>query len=204
MEQLTIDGRELLAGEIPGANLEEILITLMEHPLTSGRIITSVVLNGEPYSEEVPHAALEVERESILSLSLSTLTVEDMGLAFLKEGPKYVLALSEALPKIVETFRLGDEHEANEHFLNFLESLQLLMSMLEQTRNVLNLWQGGDEAATSELNKHLDSFLELLTNIIALQEQKDWIFLADVLEYELSDSLIRLSEILPELSQGGH
>ena len=204
MEQLTIDGREYKAAEISGANLEEILITLMEHPSTSGRIITSVVLNGEPYSEEVPHAALEVERGSISTLSLNTLTVEDMGLAFLKEGPKYIVALSEALPQIVETFRLGDEHEANEHFLNFLEALQLLMSMLEQTRNVLNLWQGGDEAASSELNRHLDGFLELLTNIITLQEQKDWIFLADVLEYELSDSLVRLSEILPQLSQGGH
>jgi hypothetical protein len=204
MEQITIDGQELKATDIAGSNLEEILLTIMEHPSTNGRVITSVILNGEPYSEEVPHAALEVERESILTLSLDTLTIEDVGLDFLKTGPQYLMALTEAIPKIVESFRLGDEHEANEHFLNFLEALQLLMSMLEQTRNVLSLWQGGDENAGSELNRYLDSFLEILTNIITLQEQKDWIFLADVLEYELADSLTQLAEILPRLSQGGH
>jgi uncharacterized UPF0160 family protein len=132
------------------------------------------------------------------------LTLEDLGLNFLKEGPKYVTAILESLPKIVEAFRLGDEHEANEHFLNFLEALQLLMSMLEQTRHVLNLWQGGDEEKNSGLNEYLDSLLEILNTLISLQEQKDWIFLADVLEYELSDSLKKLSELLPLLSQGGH
>ncbi|MDR2350965.1 MAG: hypothetical protein LBF41_10180 [Deltaproteobacteria bacterium] len=204
MEQITIDGREFEARDIQGANLEEILMTILEHPSTNGRIITGVVLNGEPYSEEVPHAALEVERGNILSLSLNTATIEDLGLDFLKSGPKFLATLTEALPKIVETFRMGDEQEANEHFLNFLEALQLLMSMLEQTRNVLALWQGGDENGGSELNRYLDSLLEILNNIITLQEQKDWIFLADVLEYELGDSLERLAEIIPGLGQGGH
>ncbi|MDR1164373.1 MAG: hypothetical protein LBO66_00605 [Deltaproteobacteria bacterium] len=204
MEILTIDGQELAATEIVGANLEEILLTLLEHPSTSGRVITGVLLNGQPYSEEVPHAALEVDRSSISSLSLDTRTLEDMGLNFLKVGPRYLETLLEALPKIVETFRLGDDHEANEHFLNFLEALQLLMSMLEQTRHVLNLWQGGDGENSSELSVYLDSLVEVLNTLISLQEQKDWIFLADVLEYELADSLKNLARILPLLSQGGH
>ncbi|MDR1081923.1 MAG: hypothetical protein LBQ79_13430 [Deltaproteobacteria bacterium] len=204
METLTVDGLEMTAGEIAGANLEEILLNLMEHPVTNGRIICSVVVNGSPYSEEVPHAALEVDRSSIETLVLDTQTLEDMGLSFLKTGPSYLGTLLEALPKIVESFRLGDEHEANEHFLNFLEALQLLMSMLEQTRHVLNLWQGGDGENGSELTVYLDGLVEVLNTLISLQEQKDWIFLADVLEYELSDSLRRLAEILPTLSRGGH
>jgi hypothetical protein len=204
METLTVDGLEMAASEVPGANLEEILLTIMEHPVTNGRIICSVVVNGSPYSEEVPHAALEVDRSSIASLSLDTLTLEDMGLNFLKTGPQYLSTLSEALPKIVESFRVGDEHEANEHFLNFLEALQLLMSMLEQTRHVLNLWQGADGENGSELTAYLDGRVEVLNTLISLQEQKDWIFLADVLEYELADSLKRLADILPTLGKGGH
>ncbi|MDR2354432.1 MAG: hypothetical protein LBF22_14995 [Deltaproteobacteria bacterium] len=204
METLTIDGVEIIANEIAGANLEEILLNLLEHPRTNGRIITGVVLNGKPYAEEVPHAALEVDRSTISSLSLDTLTLEDMGLNFLKVGPEYLNTLVEAIPKIVESFRLGDEYEANEHFLNFLEALQLLLSMLEQSRQVLNLWQGGDEENSSELTNYLHSLVELLNNLISLQEQRDWIYLADVLEYELSDSLRQLAGLLPQLSQGGH
>jgi hypothetical protein len=204
MQDLTIDGQSLSASEIAGANLEEILISLMEHPSTNGRVITGVRLNGEPYCEEVPHAALEVDRQSIQSLSLDTLTLEDMGLNFLKTGPTYLATLLEALPKIVENFRLGDEQEANEHFLNFLEALHLLMTLLEQTRHVLGLWEGGDHEGASSLNKYLDSLVQILNTLISLQEQKDWIYLADVLEFELDDSLRKLAALLPSLCQGGH
>jgi hypothetical protein len=204
METVTIDGQNFVASEISGSNLEEILLNILDHPSTTGRVITGVLLNGEPYSEEVPHAALEVERATIHTLVLDTLTIEDMGLAFLKQGPDYLQTLLEALPRIVEAFRLGDEQEANEFFLNFLESLQLLMSMLEQTRQVLNLWQGQDEENSSELSRFLDSLVEVLNTLISLQEQKDWIFLADVLEYELTDSLKKLADLLPRLIEGGH
>jgi hypothetical protein len=204
MQNLTVDGQSLSASEVQGANLEEILINLMEHPSTIGRVITGVNLNGEPYSEEVPHAALEVSRNTIETLSLKTLTLEDMGFNFLKTSPLYVVTLLEALPKIVETFRIGDEQEANEHFLNFLEALHLLMTLLEQTRHVLGLWQGSDNENISSLNQYLDSLVSILNTLINLQEQKDWIFLADVLEYELQDSLKRLSDLLPTLCRGGH
>jgi hypothetical protein len=204
MQNLTVDGQSLTVTEIAGANLEEILISLMEHPCTNGRVITGVRLNGEPYSEEIPHAAIEVERQSIESLSLDTLTLEDMGVNFLRTGPAYLATLLEALPKIIENFRLGDEREANEHFLNFLEALHLLMTLLEQTRQILGIWEGGDNESASSLNQYLDSLAEILNNMASLQEQKDWIYLADVLEFELDNSLRRLAALLPVLCQGRH
>jgi hypothetical protein len=204
MQNLTIDGQTLTPTDIGGNNLEEILINLMEHPSTSGRIIKNVLVNGHPYAEEVPHAALEVTRNHISSLSLDTLTLEDMSMTFLKTGPAYLDTLLNALPKIIENFRLGDEQEANEHFLNFLEALHLLMNMLEQTRQVLGLCQGEENEKTTALNNYLNSLLEVLNTLISLQEQKDWIFLADVLEYELTDSLKNLGELLPQLTSGGN
>ncbi|MDR1086034.1 MAG: hypothetical protein LBP22_14545 [Deltaproteobacteria bacterium] len=204
MQSLTVDGQDMAFADITGTNLEEILVCLMDHPSINGRIITGVYLNGEPYEEEVPHAALEVERQTISSLSLKTLTMEDLGLNFLQAGPEYLETLISALPKIVENFRLGDEQEANEHFLNFLEALHLLMSMLEQTRHILGLWQGQNNDSSSSLNGYLESLVEILNTLINLQEQKDWIFLADVLEYELTDSLGQLKELLPKLCQKGH
>ncbi|MDR2141880.1 MAG: hypothetical protein LBR11_08855 [Deltaproteobacteria bacterium] len=204
MQSLIVDGQEMTVNEIPGANLEEILVSLMEHPSVNGRLIAGVYLNGEPYVEEVPHAALEVERQSIANLTLKTMTMEDLSLNFLEAGPKYVSALIEALPVIVENFRLGDEREANEHFLNFLEALHLLMSMLEQTRHILGLWQGQNTDSASALNQYLESIVEILNTLINLQEQNDWIFLADVLEYEMAESLNDLKDLLPRLCQKGH
>lgn len=204
MNSLTVDGNNLTAGEISGDNLEEILSTLMEHPVVANRVITKVLLNGDQYSEEVPHAALEVERGQIDSLELVTHTAEDLCLHFLEHGHYFVETLREALPKIVDEFRLGDEMEANEHFLGFLESLHLLISMLEQAKLSMGL---GDEISVSDkgsLNDFLGSLGQTLSNMVSLQEQSDWIYLADVMEYELDSALADLIELMPLLKKAGH
>ena len=204
MNSLTVDGTIMTAGEITGANLEEIIMTLMEHPSVVNRVITKVLVNGDNYSEEVPHAALDVEREEIDSLELVTHTAEEMGLHFLENGHYLVGILRQALPKIVEEFRLGDETEANEHFLGFLESLHLLISMLEQTKLTIGLGEDIEVQSESSLNTYLERLSETLGTLVNLQEQSDWIYLADVLEFELDGSLGDLIDLLPRLTKAGH
>jgi len=204
MNSLTVDGTLMTAGEITGANLEEIIMTLMEHPSVVNRVITKVLVNGDTYSEEVPHAALDVEREEIDSLELVTHTAEEMSLHFLENGHYLVGVLRQALPKIVEEFRLGDETEANEHFLGFLESLHLLISMLEQTKLTIGLGEDIEVQDESSLNTYLEQLSETLGTLVSLQEQSDWIYLADVLEFELDGSLGDLIDLLPRLTKAGH
>ncbi len=204
MNTLTVDGNTLTARDIAGANLEEILITLLEHPVVTSRVITQVLVNGSHYSEEVPHAALEVKRGQIDTLELVTNSAEDLCLHFLENGRFFVDSLRLALPKIVDEFRLGDEVEANEHFLSFLESLHLLLSMLKQAKQAMGL---GDEIVVDgrdSLNSYLEKLGATLTTLISLQEQSDWIYLADVLEYELDNALVDLIDLLPKLKNAGH
>lgn len=204
MNSLTVDGSNLSAGEISGENLEEILSTLMEHPVVANRVITKVLVNGDQYSEEVPHAALEVERNQIDSLELVTHTAEDLCLHFLEHGHYFVDTLRAALPKIVDEFRLGDEMEANEHFLGFLESLHLLISMLDQAKISMGL--GGEIAVNDKgsLNDFLEALGRTLSAMVSLQEQSDWIYLADIMEYELDGALLDLIELMPLLKKAGH
>ena len=204
MNSLTVDGLKLAAGEVLGENLEEILCALMEHPQVANRVITKVTVNGDDYSEEVPHAALEVERHQIESLDLVTHSAEDLSLHFLENGHFLVDSLRQALPKIVDEFRLGDEVEANEHFLAFLESLHLLISMLEQSKIAMGLGDDIEVGGRGSLNGFLDQLGAILTTLVGLQEQSDWIYLADVLEYELDGALDDLKELLPLLKKAGH
>ena len=204
MNSLTVDGLKLATGEISGENLEEILSALMEHPQVTNRVITRVTVNGDVYSEEVPHAALEVERGQIESLELITHSAEELSLHFLENGHFLVDSLRQALPKIVDEFRLGDEVEANEHFLAFLESLHLLISMLEQSKMAMGLGDDIEVGGRDSLNGFLDLLGAILTTMVGLQEQSDWIYLADVLEYELDGALDDLKDLLPLLKKAGH
>lgn len=204
MNSLTVDGHTLTTAEITGANLEEILMSLMEHPVVANRVITKVLLNGNQYSEEVPHAAIEVERGQIDSLELVTYTAEDICLHFLEHGHFFVDSLRQALVKIVDEFRLGDETEANEHFLSFLESLHLLVNLLKQTKLSMGLGEDIAVDGHESLNTYLERLGGTLDTLLNLQEQADWIYLADILEYELDLSLADLIDLLPLLKKAGH
>ncbi|MDR3039003.1 MAG: hypothetical protein LBV21_06940 [Candidatus Adiutrix sp.] len=204
MNTLTVDGNSLTARDVGGTNLEEIITNLMEHPAVVNRVITQVLVNGDNYSEEVPHAALEVMRSQIDRLDLVTHTAEDLCLHFLEHGHYFVETLRLALPKVVEEFRLGDETEANEHFLSFLESLHLTLNMVEQAKISMGLGEDIAVGGLGSLNDYLGRLERTLTSLTALQEQSDWVYLADVLEYELDQSLAELIELLPLLKKAGH
>ena len=204
MNTLTVDGNSLLAQDVEGANLEEIISTLMEHPAVSNRVITKVLVNGDNYSEEMPHAALEVERSQIKRLELITHSAEELCLHFLGNGHYFVETLRLALPKVVEEFRLGDENDANEHFLSFLESLHLTLNMVEQAKQAMGLGEDIAVGAKGSLNDYLVRLAGTLNTLAGLQEQSDWVYLADVLEFELDQALAELIELLPLLKKAGH
>lgn len=204
MDTLTVDGRNLTAQDVAGANLEEIIMSLMEHPAVNNRVITEVLVNGDAYSEEVPHAALEVSRDQINRLDLVTHSAEDLCLHFLEHGHYFVETLRLALPKVVEEFRLGDEAEANEHFLSFLESLHLTLGMVEQAKTALGLGEDIAVDGKGSLSGYLGRLSQTLSSLVTLQEQSDWIYLADILEYELDQALVELTELLPLLKKAGH
>jgi hypothetical protein len=162
-------------------------------------MIGEVRLNGEVYSEAIPHEAIEVGRSEIEVLDIITRSPEEIARHFLKNGPHLINALLGALPRINEMFRLGDEAEANEHYLRFLESLHLLASMLEKVASVIGVKPDLPIHERESFNDHLRKLAETLTQLLDVQEQTDWIFLADLLEYELTPELEALVVLLPKL-----
>ncbi len=201
---ISIDGQPIDAASIEGNNLEEILIVLQERHISADRLVGDVLLNGESYSEDLPHAAVEILRTDIETLELVTRSPEDIAVHFLKNGAHLIDSMAVSLPKITEMFRMGDEAEANEHFLRFLESLHLLVNMLSQVGNVISIRFDLPVGEHDSLNQNLNKLADILTNLLDIQEKKDWIFLADLLEYELTPQLDELRELLPHLRETAH
>ena len=164
-------------------------------------MIGEVRLNGEVYSEIIPHEAIEVVRSDIQALDIITRSPDQIARHFLRNGHHLINAMLEALPKINEMFRLGDEAEANEHYLRFLESLHLLVSMMEKVAAVIGVKPDLPIDHRQSLNDHLRNLAGTLTQLLNVQEQTDWIFLADLLEYELTPELEALVVLFPKLDK---
>jgi hypothetical protein len=196
---ITINGRELAPGDVSGANLEEILSDIQERHLETNDMVSEVKLNGVTYTEDLPHASVEVERENIKTLELAVVSPEQVACHFLDHGDQLVSALIASLPHITEMFRLADEAEANEHFLRFLESLHLLISMLDRVGQVMGITFNAILNDQTSVNGQLKNLAATLTQLLDIQEQTDWIYLADLLEYELSPQLEALKTAIPQL-----
>jgi hypothetical protein len=194
--RILIDGKPLDPHELRGDNLEEILGEIQELR-EKETVVSDVLVNGRPYSEDVPHAALEVSRKEIETLELTTCSVEEIALHFLKHSVAIIDALLAGLPKIVEMFRLGDESEANEHYLRLLESLQLLFEMVGRVGQALSLDFDRPLGSGTSLKRAVEKIATIMSDLLRIQEDSDWIYLADVLEYELKEVLSEFRDLLP-------
>ena len=202
--QITINGNPVNPDSIPGENLEEVLAEIQEKHIPRDSIVGDVLLNGSSYSEDLPHASLEVLRSEIRTLEIVTRSAEEIVRHFIAHGPAIVSSLLESLPRIVEMFRLGDEAEANEHFLRFLESLHLMVNMLQKVATFVETGPDQSRGDRESLNERMRSLADILTRLLETQEQSDWIYLADLLEYELTPELSAIRDLVPRIDRKLH
>ena len=201
---ISIDGNCVEESQVQGQNLESILAHVQDHHLPPNRMLGEVILNGQSYSEDIPHAAVEVERTEINRLELITRSSEEIALHFLQNGATILESLLSALPAIIEIFRLGDETEANEHYLRFLDALHLLVGMLDHATKIMDIPLKQQIKEYGSLDNRLRKLAEMVTQLLKIQQETDWIYLADILEYELTPELEMLRDIMPHLRGTAH
>lgn len=199
-----INGQNIDESRVVGSTLEEILADLQESFIPEDHIVREVRLNGATYQEDLPHAAIEIPRDTIQALELFLISSEEISIHFLAHSSLHINSLLEGIPKIAEMFRLGDEQEANEHYLRFLESLHLFVNMAEKASQTVGVNFDLPVGQRESLNERLTKLSATLSQMLSIQEQTDWVYLADLLEYELSPELEALCDLLPQLTSNAH
>ncbi|RZB34892.1 MAG: hypothetical protein SRB1_00660 [Desulfobacteraceae bacterium Eth-SRB1] len=176
--KILIDGTETtLSGSF--GNLEEVLQEILKNQISEEKIVWTVRLNGENYSEKSPHDARKIRIDDIYTLEIGTTDKTGIGRSFLENSGMIFDNLCKSAEKISGLFRMSDEKEANRHFVKFLESYRDLILMFRQGEDILEL----------DSQEKLASLEKIADEIIAAQEKEDWIMLADLLEYELAPLL---------------
>lgn len=175
---IKIDGNvsELKISEF--ANLEELLKTLAEQDSLQGRVITDVLVNGQPFSEIYPHQAEDMGCAEIESVEVRS---EDMG--------KMAVNMAQEMHKVANMMRSGAENVARllrEDKQN--EALELLQDLLDVTRDFMGLlnllkekYLGGPDDAMA---LKTEEFSGLISEMSEVLENEDWLLLADLLEFE--------------------
>ena len=186
--ELLVDGQQ--TGMIGAfANLEDILARIASDQDGRDRVVWSVKLNGQNYSETVPHDSKGIIIDDIRSLEIDTMGRTEIVQDFLRNGGNMVEILYESAKKISGIFRKTDEKEANKYFAEFIDLYRNFFYMLQQSGDIMEINFDTADIKGSSVNERLMTLQKLFDQMIHVQEQEDWIMLADLLEYELAPIL---------------
>lgn len=194
--EISLDRKRLGLERAQSNNLEEILMKVMSEHVQPGKIITAVKLNGTGYSEKNPHDAASVPMKDIRTLEIDTMSAEEMARHFFTKGGKYLDLLIKGAEKISELFRVADETEANDHYVEYLENLQLFLQMIAQCTEVLHLDLSAIPFQKATVKDEVQKLSGVIDQMRKVQENEDWVMLADLLEYELIPLLKEWNGIL--------
>src|SRR6218665_3017113 len=101
---IIIDGQESSFKVNNFANLEELLVKVMEQDYLENRVVTDVLINDESFSEIYPHQAEDIETREIASVEIRSVPVAEMAMSISRELYKVVQIMSEGSRKVAELF----------------------------------------------------------------------------------------------------
>ncbi|MFQ5431297.1 MAG: hypothetical protein ACE5EN_02170 [Nitrospinota bacterium] len=192
---------EEIEQEVDGFNtLGDLLENLKRSRFGDQEFISAISVNGDTI-EDSKRAGLENRSISeITSLEISTDHPLDVSLRVLENMGEFLRHLVALINQSADKFRMDDETDANKYFVNCVEGLQTFVGVLDKVRSLNNLdlsliQQGSVSAAEKQ-----DELLKIFNSLHVTQTNRDWIAVADLLEYELAPLISDWKDILPAIS----
>ena len=175
---IIIDGRQSAMEIGHFANLEEILVKVMENETVSGHVVTDVLVNQESFTEIYPHHAEDVEAEDIQSVEIRTMGLHEMAHEVTKELFVVVKIMQNGSKGVSGLLRQGDT----------AEGLEVFQDLLDVTRNFLgtitSLHQRFPMQDVTLYESVARTLEDLFVEMCDVMGEQDWLLLADLLEYE--------------------
>jgi hypothetical protein len=198
--EVVLDGK-LVKDDITGDNLQQVLESLSRDKIGKDRALKEVLINGQPYEEDKFGPPQSVSRGSIKRLGVQTISAREMALHFLTSADPTLNALIESTTPVAEMLNAGDTQNANERYLQLLNTLQLFLQMVEQCGEVLNLDMEGARLEEVSAKESLGRLGGLIEQMLEAQQQENWRNLADVIQYDLGPELQTWKKLLPLIAR---
>lgn len=196
---ILINGLEKTVDLTEVKSLDEALGVVLEKDVDPGHIITQVVVNGKELPLGKESAGVKVTFEEIRSLAVTTSPSAEVIAESLAGGIEYINEIKPIITRVAELYRLGKDHEANQTYAQCVEALQRLINSCEVIKTSVRLVREDLQAEKMMVLEGKGSILELLKELLKVQSDRDWILLADLLEYELVPLLQNWSQELSGL-----
>jgi hypothetical protein len=175
---IIIDGQQSEHSVNNFENLEDLLNKVMAEDHFGSRIVTDVLVNDELFSEIYPHQAEDIERDELEKVEIISVPKGEMAENIVLEMTKVVTLMEQGGKQVAKLFRQAEDLEALDTYQDLLEVARDFLGMIGALQDELSL------TSDENMGSVLEEFSTLLTEMIDVQENEDWVLLADLVEYE--------------------
>jgi hypothetical protein len=203
MPRIFLDTREI-ASPVELSSLNEILKYVEDKHLPPDCVIRQIRLDGLPLDAdslraESPESAWEIGNRQ--KVEIVTGTVNEIAFDSIAEALAYLDRIETLIPSLAESFQTSPGPEAYERLRQLYEGFYWLNLLLEklQAKFGVNL----EEIRIKQLpaREHFHKFASILRQLIGSQEQRDFVLISDLLQYEIYPLIPVWKEMFEVLSE---
>jgi hypothetical protein len=189
--KISINGAETHEESFQGETLGEVLHAILNSRKDS--YIRRVWLNGQEASSNTQDT-LKTSTASVQSLELELALLQDLVANNLTNAKAYLEKLVPGFQKAADLFRMGNEQEANQYYLQILDGIdwfsQVILTIVNAQVDIFK------EQTLEDRQKKLTDFM---AQMLEANQNKDWVLMADLLEYEMAPFYKDWQEVLTRI-----
>lgn len=199
--RITVDKESVDPNLTEITTFSQLFQRLVDDHVQKGAVVVSVRLNREDLTEEKMKnlAAFPISR--IESLELESANLSRLILDGVEKVNGLIGQLVPALEETADRFRTQPEEEANRYFRECLDGVSQMVEFIENFQRVTGLDFSHEVILGTQVSDRQKKLLDLSRDLHKAQVEKDWVMLADLLEYELVPHLQEWSQLFPVLME---
>ena len=184
--------------EYSGDNLGNLLDQIQSVKVLPGTYIDKLLLNGQPIEPDAEKTrstpiteieTLEIEITTILDILNKNITnVED-----------YLKKLIPGIEKTAELFQMGNDQEASQLFVKIVDGIEWVSQVFNEILKALMTDPNTILLNGKTIQDRHNTLIDLTNQLLEAHKNKDWVLVADLLEYEIAPYYKEWQEIIPQL-----
>ena len=192
--KIIVNGREESPPE--GKTVEDILNHFISKE--QGSLAQRIQVDGEELPLNAPETLSRVIAD-IGTLEIDYIRLDEMVNRNRTNAEEYLEKLIPGIEKAAELFRLGNEQEANQYFLNIIDGMTWFSQVVVAISQAVGIDSRTEIFGGDSIETRLKTLTDFSKQLLEANKNNDWVLVADLLEYEIQPYYSEWADILPRL-----
>ena len=175
--KISINGAETQDPSFQGETMEEVMNAIVKSRQNS--YIRRVWLDGQEVSSD-SQDIFKTSPTSVGLLELELAELQDLLANNLTNAKDYLVRLIPGFQKAADLFRMGNEQEANQYYLQVLDGIEWFSQVV-----IIIVSTQENKSEEKSLEERQKKLTDLMSQMLEANQNQDWVLMADLMEYEM-------------------